>query len=66
MIYIDMLYLEQSNVSESRLKFMLQEFVLNWQASENLIVIKTPPGNTQAVASVIDNAQWAGYWYDCW
>ena len=38
---------------------MLQEFVINWQASENLIVIKTPPGNAQAVASVLDNAQWA-------
>ncbi len=58
-IYRYALPLEQSNVSESRLKFMLQKFVLNWQASENLIVIKTPPGNAQAVASVIDNAQWA-------
>ena len=58
-IYRYALPLEQSNVSESRLKFMLQEFVLNWQASENMIVIKTPPGNAQAVASVLDNAQWA-------
>ena len=58
-IYRYALPLEQSNVSESRLKFMLQKFVLNWQASENLIVIKTPPGNAQAVASVLDNAQWA-------
>lgn len=49
---------EQTNISESRMRFMLQEFVVNWQASENLVVIKTPPGNAQAVASVLDNAQW--------
>ncbi|MDK2823239.1 MAG: transcriptional regulator of arginine metabolism [Clostridia bacterium] len=45
-------------VSESRLKFMIKEFVLKYDYSENIIVIKTPPGNAQAVASVIDNAQW--------
>ncbi|KJS22463.1 MAG: ArgR family transcriptional regulator [Clostridiaceae bacterium BRH_c20a] len=45
-------------VSQSRLKFMIKEFVLKCDYSENIIVIKTPPGNAQAVASVIDNAQW--------
>lgn len=50
--------LEQANIPESRLRFILQEFVISWQDSENLIVIKTPPGNAHAVASVLDNAQW--------
>ncbi|KJS84905.1 MAG: ArgR family transcriptional regulator, partial [Peptococcaceae bacterium BICA1-8] len=45
-------------VSQSRLKFMIKEFVLRCDYSENIIVIKTPPGNAQAVASVIDSAQW--------
>jgi len=46
-------------VSQSRLKFMIKEFVLRCDYSENIIVIKTPPGNAQAVASVIDSAQWS-------
>lgn len=45
-------------VSERRLKFMIKEFVLRYDYSENIIVLKTPPGTAQAVASVIDNAQW--------
>ncbi|MFZ5943409.1 MAG: arginine repressor [Bacillota bacterium] len=45
-------------VSEARLRFMLKEFVLKCNSSENIIVIKTPPGNAQAVASVLDSAQW--------
>ncbi|NLT94644.1 MAG: arginine repressor [Clostridia bacterium] len=45
-------------VSERRLKFMIKEFVLKYDYSENIIVLKTPPGTAQAVASVIDNAQW--------
>jgi len=45
-------------VPQSRLKFMIKEFVLKCDHSENIIVIKTPPGNAQAVASVIDSAQW--------
>lgn len=45
-------------VSERRLKFMIKEFVTRYDYSENIIVLKTPPGNAQAVASVIDSAQW--------
>lgn len=48
----------EAPVSQTRLKFMLKEFVYKCDHSENIIVIKTPPGNAQAVASVIDNAQW--------
>lgn len=50
--------IEQTNVSETRLKFILREFVLSWQASENLIVLKTLPGNAHAVASVLDSIHW--------
>ena len=46
-------------VSESRLRFMLKEFVQNYAASENLLVVRTAPGNANAVASALDNAQWA-------
>ena len=46
-------------VSETRLRFMLKEFVLNYASSENILVIRTAPGNANAVASALDNAQWA-------
>lgn len=49
---------EQIKISEKKLRFMLKEFVLKIDYSENLIVIKTPPGNANAVASVIDNSHW--------
>lgn len=45
-------------VSETRLRFMLKEFVLNYAVSENILVIRTAPGNANAVASALDNAQW--------
>ena len=46
-------------VSEARLRFMLKEFVLNYAASSNILVVRTAPGNANAVASALDNAQWA-------
>ena len=46
-------------VSETRLRFMLKEFVLNYAASENILIVRTAPGNAHAVASALDNAQWA-------
>lgn len=45
-------------VSETRLRFMLKEFVLNYAASGNILVVRTAPGNANAVASALDNAQW--------
>ena len=57
-IYKYALPMEQVSVSESRLKFILQEFVIGWDDSENLIVMKTLPGNAHTVASVLDSAQW--------
>ena len=46
-------------VSETRLRFMLKEVVLNYAASENILIVRTAPGNANAVASALDNAQWA-------
>lgn len=46
-------------VSETRLRFMLKEFVLNYASSGNILVVRTAPGNANAVASALDNAQWA-------
>ena len=46
-------------VSETRLRFMLKEFVINYDYSENILVIRTAPGNANAVASALDNAQWS-------
>lgn len=46
-------------VSETRLRFMLKEFVLNYAASENILIVRTAPGNANAVASALDNAQWS-------
>ena len=48
-------------VSETRLRFMLKEFVLNYAASENILIVRTAPGNANAVASALDNAQWAEF-----
>ena len=45
-------------VSETRLRFLLKEFVLNYAASENILLVRTAPGNANAVASALDNAQW--------
>ena len=44
-------------VSETRLRFLLKEFVLNYAASENILLVRTAPGNANAVASALDNAQ---------
>lgn len=38
---------------------MLKEFVLNYAASENILIVRTAPGNANAVASALDNAQWS-------
>lgn len=45
---------EQVTVTENKLKFMFQEFVSSIDCSENIIVIRTPPGNAQAVAYTLD------------
>lgn len=46
-----------SNLQE-RLKRMFRDTVVSIDHSENLIVIRTLPGNAMALASVIDGSSW--------
>lgn len=41
---------------EDWLRHMLQEFMLEVEASDNLVVVKTPPGGANAVARALDSA----------
>lgn len=43
---------------QERLKRMCREVVISFDSSENIVVIKTIPGNAQALAHVLDNAGW--------
>lgn len=51
---------ERSNFpqNDERLKRMIQDSVVSLDYSENLVVLRTYPGNAQAVASLIDGAEW--------
>ena len=40
---------------EERLRHMLQDFMLEVEASGNLVIVKTPPGGANAVARALDN-----------
>ncbi|AHF09806.1 MULTISPECIES: arginine repressor [Dehalobacter] len=43
---------------QERLKRMFKEVVISFDSSENIIVIKTIPGNAQAMALLLDNIGW--------
>lgn len=43
---------------QDRLKRMLRETVVSMNDTESLIVIRTIPGNAQALAAVIDKSNW--------
>lgn len=43
---------------EKRLKRTLQESFLSIDQSENFILLKTLPGNAQAVAAILDHLDW--------
>ncbi|NLM20703.1 MAG: arginine repressor [Peptococcaceae bacterium] len=43
---------------QERLKRMLKEAVVSIDFSENIIVVKTIPGNAQALALLLDNVDW--------
>ena len=43
---------------KDRLKRLFQDSVVGLDFSENLIIIKTPPGGAQGVAAAIDNSGW--------
>lgn len=60
-VYVYGLPSEQQIIhSEDRLRMMMQEFVQEINFSENLIVLKTYPGNAHGVASLIDSSNWPG------
>jgi len=44
--------------SDNRLKRLFKDSVVSVDYSENLIVIKTLPGEAQGVASAVDRAGW--------
>lgn len=46
-----------SNIQE-RLKRILRETLVSVDDSENLVLIRTIPGNAHALASIIDNSNW--------
>lgn len=48
----------QPSNSPERLKRRMRETVITVNDSENLIVIRTIPGNAQALAGLIDNSNW--------
>lgn len=45
-------------VGEERMRFIISEFVISIDYSENLVVLKTDPGNAQSVAFILDQAGW--------
>lgn len=45
-------------VDGNRLRRVMREFVKSYDHSENIIVLKTYPGNAHGVASLIDGAGW--------
>ncbi|HWQ89849.1 MAG TPA: arginine repressor [Desulfitobacteriaceae bacterium] len=44
--------------NQERLKRILRETVVSVDDSENLVLIRTIPGNAHALASIIDNSNW--------
>lgn len=44
--------------SESKMQKIFQDAVINIDFSENIVVVKTPPGAGSSVAFALDNAQW--------
>ncbi len=47
---------EEPSSGEEWLQRMLHEFMLEVDASGNMVVVKTPPGGANAVARALDNA----------
>lgn len=44
--------------NDDRIKRLFKSSVVSLDSSENLIIIKTLPGEAQGVASAVDNAEW--------
>ena len=45
-------------VSEKKFEFVLREFVMDVDYSENIVVVKTAPANANVVAYALDNFTW--------
>lgn len=45
-------------LNEDKLKRMFRELVISVDYSENIIVLKTYPGNAHGIASLIDGSKW--------
>lgn len=43
---------------DGKLRMIFREFVLSYEASENIIMVNTAPGNANTVAYVIDRLNW--------
>ncbi|KUO58890.1 MAG: ArgR family transcriptional regulator [Gracilibacter sp. BRH_c7a] len=43
---------------QERLRRMFKEVVISFDSSENIVVIRTIPGNAQALALLLDNTSW--------
>ncbi|HHZ17280.1 MAG TPA: arginine repressor [Clostridia bacterium] len=46
--------------NEERIRMMMRELVTEINYSENLLIIKTHPGNAHGIASLIDGFKWPG------
>jgi transcriptional regulator of arginine metabolism len=57
--YVYGLPVEQGIIhNEDRVRMMMRELVIAVNASENIVVIKTHPGNAHGIASLIDGFNW--------
>lgn len=50
---------QEGKMSEERLRMVLREFILSYDYSDNILVVNTPPGNANTVASAIDGLGWS-------
>lgn len=46
--------------NQDRIRLMMRELVIEINYSENIIVIKTHPGNAHGIASLVDGLKWPG------
>lgn len=49
---------QDMHVSDDKIQLVLQEFLLSYDYSENIIILNTAPGNANTVASAVDKAKW--------
>lgn len=41
-----------------KLQLVLKEFLVSYEFSENIIILKTAPGNANTIASALDHSKW--------